>query len=176
MLLNETELTGVYTIDPERHEDERGFFARTFCVRELEAAGLVGRVIQSSVSFNPTRGTLRGMHYQAEPHGETKIIRCTRGAIWDCLVDLRKESPTYLQWVAEALTEDNRRLFYVPRGVAHGFITLAPDTEVFYEIADDYVPESARGVRWDDPTFGIDWPESPQLVSDRDRTYPDYQP
>jgi len=176
MQLSETRLSGVYTIDPERIEDERGFFARTFCVQELEARGLTGRVIQSSVSFNPQRGTLRGMHYQTDPHGETKIIRCTRGAIWDCLVDLRPDSETYQGWVAETLTQENRRLFYVPPGIAHGFITLEPDTEVFYEIADDYVAEAARGVRWNDPAFGIDWPTEPRIMSDRDRDYADFQP
>jgi len=114
------------------------------------------------------------MHYQAEPHGETKLIRCTRGAIWDCLIDLRPDSPTFKLWVAETLTQENRRLLYAPSGVAHGFLTLEPNSEVFYEIADDYVPEAAKGVRWNDPAFAIEWPEAPELMSERDRSYPDF--
>ncbi len=174
MNLKETILPGVYLIEPRRHSDERGFFARTFCSRELGELGLETTIAQSSISFNPTRGTLRGMHYQAPPHGETKIIRCTMGAIWDCLIDLRPDSPTYKQWVAERLTAENRKLFYVPEGIAHGFLTLEPDSEVFYEISSFFVPDAARGVRWDDPAFGIDWPSPPRLMSDRDRDYGDF--
>jgi dTDP-4-dehydrorhamnose 3,5-epimerase len=173
--LKETRLPGVYLIEPRRRSDERGFFARTFCSRELAELGLETRIAQSSISFNPTRGTLRGMHYQASPHGETKIIRCTMGAIWDCLIDLRPDSPTYKQWVAERLTAENRKLFYVPEGIAHGFLTLEPDSEVFYEISSFFVPDAARGVRWDDPTFAVDWPIRPRLMSDRDRDYVDFE-
>ena len=174
MEFRQTELPGVYLIEPQRLADERGFFARTFCARELGERGLATEIAQSSVSFNPTQGTLRGMHYQAAPHGETKIIRCTRGAIWDCLIDLRPDSPTYKRWVGERLTADNHKLFYVPEGIAHGFLTLEPDSEVFYEISTFYVPEAARGVRWDDPAFGIEWPGEPRLLSERDRTYPNF--
>ena len=175
MNFHETSLPGVYVIEPKRLSDERGFFARTFCTEDFAVRGLDARVVQSSISFNPTRGTLRGMHYQAEPHGENKIIRCTMGAIWDCLIDLRPGSPTYKQWTAETLTAENRRLFYVPEGVAHGFLTLEPNSEVFYEISTIYVPDAGRGVRWDDPAFGVEWPDSPQLMSDRDRGYPDFE-
>ncbi|MFQ5349965.1 MAG: dTDP-4-dehydrorhamnose 3,5-epimerase [Thermoanaerobaculia bacterium] len=175
MKVRETKLPGVYLIEPERQSDDRGFFARTFCSRELAELGLVSTIAQSSISFNPTEGTLRGMHYQAPPHGETKIIRCTMGAIWDCLIDLRPDSPTYRGWLAEELTAENRKLFYVPEGIAHGFLTLAPNTEVFYEISTFFVPEAARGVRWDDPAFGVDWPRRPRLLSDRDRTYEDFE-
>ena len=175
MNFHETSLPGVYVIEPKRLSDERGFFARTFCTEDFAVRGLDARVVQSSISFNPTRGTLRGMHYQAEPHGENKIIRCTMGAIWDCLIDLRPGSPTYKQWTAETLTAENRRLFYVPEGVAHGFLTLEPNSEVFYEISTIYVPDAGRGVRWDDPAFGIEWPDRPQLMSDRDRSYPDFE-
>ncbi len=174
MIFTETKLQGVYRIDPERIEDERGFFARTFCVNELQNMGLVAHVEQSSISFNPKVGTLRGMHYQAAPHGETKIIRCTRGAIWDCLIDLRPDSATFTQWHAEMLSAENRRLFYVPEGIAHGFITLEPNSEVFYEIASAFVPEAARGVRWNDSSFAVDWPAEPTLISERDASYPDY--
>ena len=175
MNFHKTTLPGVYLIEPKRLADERGFFARTFCTEDFAVRGLDARVVQSSISFNPARGTLRGMHYQAEPHGENKIVRCTMGAIWDCLIDLRPGSPTYKQWTAETLTAENRRLFYVPEGVAHGFLTLAPNSEVFYEISTIYVPDAGRGVRWDDPAFGIDWPDQPQLMSDRDRSYPDFE-
>ena len=174
MEFRQTELSGVYLIEPQRLSDERGFFARTFCARELGELGLATGIAQSSVSFNPTEGTLRGMHYQDAPHGETKLIRCTMGAIWDCLIDLRPDSPTYKRWVGERLTAENHRLFYVPEGIAHGFLTLEPNSEVFYEISSFFVPEAARGVRWDDPAFGIEWPAEPRLMSERDRTYPDF--
>jgi len=171
LILTETLLAGAFVLDVERLEDERGFFARTFCGDELRAQGLESNVAQCSVSFNRARGTLRGLHYQDAPHEEVKIVRCTRGAIWDVVVDLRRHSDTYRRWTAIELTADNRRAFYIPRGMAHGFITLSDDSEVFYMMGNPYVAGAARGIRWDDPAFAIDWPIAPAVMSDRDRTY-----
>jgi dTDP-4-dehydrorhamnose 3,5-epimerase len=172
VIFTETKLKGAFVIEPERIEDERGFFARTFCEREFEARGLNARVAQCSISFNRKKGTLRGMHYQVAPHEEAKLVRCTRGAIYDVIIDLRADSPTFRQWVAVELTEDNRRMLYIPEGFAHGFQTLEDNTEVFYQISEFYHPESARGVRWDDPAFGIDWPpEDQRVISARDQDY-----
>jgi dTDP-4-dehydrorhamnose 3,5-epimerase len=170
-----TSLPGVYLIEPERLADERGFFARTFCTEEFSAWGLDPRVAQCSVSFNPKPGTLRGLHYQAPPHAECKLVRCTRGAIYDVAVDLRRDSPMFRRWFAAELSCENRLAMYIPDGVAHGFQTLAVSTEVLYQISGTHVPDSARGVRWDDPAFGIDWPSAVErLISPRDRTYPDF--
>ncbi len=171
MILTATPLAGAFILDIERLEDERGFFARTYCGDELRARGLESDVAQCSVSVNHTRGTLRGLHYQEEPHQEIKIVRCTRGAIWDVVVDLRRDSHTYRGWTAIDLTSDNHRALYSPRGLAHGFITLTDHAEVFYMIGTTYVPGAARGVRWDDPAFAIAWPIAPTVMSDRDRTY-----
>jgi dTDP-4-dehydrorhamnose 3,5-epimerase len=163
----ETPVAGAFVIDVEPLEDDRGFFARTFDEDELRARGLESDVAQCSVSWNRVRGTLRGLHYQAAPHEETKIVRCTRGAIWDVIVDVHTR-----QWAAIELTTDNRRALYVPRGVAHGFITLTDDTEVLYMMGARYVPDAARGIAWDDPAFAIGWPLQPAVISDRDRKYP----
>jgi dTDP-4-dehydrorhamnose 3,5-epimerase len=163
----ETPVAGAFVIDVEPLEDDRGFFARTFDEDELRARGLESDVAQCSVSWNRVRGTLRGLHYQAAPHEETKIVRCTRGAIWDVIVDVQTR-----QWTAIELTTDNRRALYVPRGVAHGFITLTDDTEVLYMMGARYVPDAARGIAWDDPAFAIGWPLQPAVISDRDRKYP----
>jgi dTDP-4-dehydrorhamnose 3,5-epimerase len=176
MIFTETEVDGAYVIDIEPVGDERGFFARTWCRREFEDHGLEVDIAQCSTSFNEARGTLRGLHYQASPFEEIKIVRCTIGAIHDVIVDLRAESPTYLRNAAVALTADNRRMLYIPKGVAHGFQTLVDRTEVYYQISEFYSPHHARGVRWDDPAFDIDWPPGPRIMSDRDRTCPDYQP
>jgi dTDP-4-dehydrorhamnose 3,5-epimerase len=170
-----TELPGVFAIEPERIEDERGFFARVFCEREFAAHGFATHWVQSSISYNARAHTLRGMHFQTGPHAEIKLIRCTRGAIHDVLIDLRPDSPAYLRHVAVELTEANRNLLYVPEGIAHGFLTLAPETEVFYQMSAFYAPESARGVRWDDPAFGIAWPAAPDAICERDATYPDFE-
>jgi dTDP-4-dehydrorhamnose 3,5-epimerase len=167
-------LKGAFVVEPEPVADERGFFARTWCRREFEAQGLNADLAQCSVSFNARRGTLRGLHYQAEPHAEAKLVRCTRGAIWDVLVDLRPDSPTFKAHAAVVLDETNRRMVYVPEGVAHGFLTLADATEVFYQISTFHHPASARGVRWDDPAFAIPWPEPVRVISERDRTFPDF--
>ena len=172
MIFKETKLKGAFVIEPERIEDERGFFARTFCRNEFEAHGLNPHLVQCSLSFNKKKGTLRGMHYQTAPHEETKLVRCTRGSIYDVMLDLRPTSPTFKQWVSAELTGENQRILYVPEGVAHGFQTLEPDTEVFYQIGEFYHSESAQGVRWDDPTLAIRWPIAQPIMSERDRTLP----
>ena len=174
MIFRETKLAGAYRIELERHEDERGFFARTFCEREFAARGLRTRYPQCNVSRSPRRGTLRGLHLQAEPHGEVKIVRCLTGAIFDVAVDLRPASPTYRQWVGLELTAEQGTAFYIPAGCAHGLITLVPDVNVFYQMGDVQVPEASRGFRWDDPAFAIQWPLEPVVISARDRAYADF--
>ncbi|OLE15772.1 MAG: dTDP-4-dehydrorhamnose 3,5-epimerase [Cyanobacteria bacterium 13_1_40CM_2_61_4] len=168
-----TSLAGVYVIEQERHIDERGFFARTWCADEFADHGLEPKLAQCNVSFNRCRGTLRGVHYQVPPFAEVKLVRCTRGAIFDVAVDLRPDSPTFRRWVGSELTEDNGRALYVPRGCALGFLTLADDTELSYEMSTPYAPEAQRGLRWDDPFVGVAWPERVQVISSRDRDYPD---
>lgn len=168
----ETGLAGAWLIEPELAEDERGLFARTYCEREFAARGISTRFVQCSTSYNARAGTLRGMHYQAEPAAEEKLVRCTRGAIYDVIVDLREHSPTHLRWFAAELSADNRRALYVPKGFAHGFKTLADASEVFYQISEFYQPEAARGVRWDDPALAIHWPAGAPILSERDRAYP----
>jgi dTDP-4-dehydrorhamnose 3,5-epimerase len=174
MLFIETQLAGAYIIDPERIEDERGFFARTWDRHEFESRGLNTNLAQCNISYNTRRGTLRGMHYQAAPHEETKLVRCTSGAIYDVIVDLRPASPTLRQWLGVELSAANRRMLYIPEGFAHGFQTLSDNSEVFYQMAAFYAPDYARGVRWNDPAFGIVWPETPQVISARDQAYPDF--
>lgn len=176
MKFSPTRLAGAWIIDIEPVGDERGFFARVWCREELEKQGLNTSLAQCSISFNKKRGTLRGMHYQARPHEEAKLVRCTRGAIYDVIVDLRPESVTYKQWIGIELSAENRRMLYVPAGFAHGFQSLADDTEVFYQISTTYRPESARGVRWNDPAFGIEWPQEVRVISEKDRRYPDFTP
>jgi dTDP-4-dehydrorhamnose 3,5-epimerase len=176
---HETPVAGALVVESERIEDERGYFARTFASEEFAARGLDARVNQCSTSFNARAGTLRGLHYQAEPHGEAKLVRCTRGAIYDVALDLRSESPTYLRWYGVELSADNGRALFVPEGCAHGFQSLVDATEVLYQISTPYVPDAARGVRWDDPAFGIEWPPAPadgRTMSERDATYPDFSP
>lgn len=168
----ETKLKGAYIIEPERLEDERGFFARTFCQKEFEANGLNTRLVQCSISYNKRKGTLRGMHYQTAPMAEAKLVRCTRGAIYDVIVDLRPDSPTYCQWFAEELNAENSKMVYIPEGFAHGFQTLKDDTEVFYQMSEFYSPEHAQGVRWDDPAFGIGWHLNKKIISEKDKNYP----
>jgi dTDP-4-dehydrorhamnose 3,5-epimerase len=174
VILAETALSGAFTIDVEPIADERGFFARTWCQRELEARGLETLVVQCSVSFNRHAGTLRGLHYQAAPHQEVKLVRCTAGAIFDVIVDLRAGSPTFARHVGVVLSARNHRMLYVPKGFAHGFQTLEPETEVTYQMSEFYHPDLACGVRWDDPALGIEWPSSDnRIMNERDRTYPD---
>jgi dTDP-4-dehydrorhamnose 3,5-epimerase len=171
----ETKLAGLYIIEVEKREDERGFFARTFCQHEFEAHGLNPRVAQCSTSFNKKKGTLRGLHYQVAPYAEVKLVRCTAGAIYDVAVDLRPDSPTYKQWVAVELTDANRKSFYIPAGCAHGFQTLVDNAEVYYQISEFYHAEAARGVRWDDPALGIVWPDvENRNVSERDMSFGDW--
>lgn len=171
-----TSIEGVMLISPERREDERGFFARVFCEQEFEARGLAPRMRQASVSFNAKAGTLRGLHYQAAPHEEAKLVRCTRGAIFDVALDLRPRSPTFKRHVAFVLDAEDRRALYVPEGVAHGFQTLAAESEVLYLISEPHAPAHARGVRWDDRAFAIDWPPArARTISARDRAYPDFR-
>lgn len=168
----ETRLKGAYIIEIELLEDERGFFARTFCQTEFEAHGLNPRLVQCSLSFNRRKGTLRGMHFQVAPMAESKLVRCTKGAIYDVILDLRPDSSTYCQWVAVELSGDNYRMLYIPEGFAHGFQTLEEDTEVFYQMSEFYAPEYARGVRWDDPAFNIEWPLKTRILSKKDMSYP----
>lgn len=165
-------LPGAYRIILEPRADDRGFFARRFCAAEFSAHRLAADFVQRSVSFNTRRGTLRGLHFQAAPHGETKLVRCTRGAAFDVLVDIRPDSATFGQWDAETLTADNRMILYIPEGFAHGFQTLEDSTELDYEIFPTYVAEAARGIRWDDPDIGIAWPVPEMILSDRDRQLP----
>lgn len=174
MLFKETKLKGAYIIDIERLEDQRGFFARSWCQREFDAHGLNPHLVQCSISLNARRGTLRGMHYQAKPLEEAKLVRCTKGSIHDVIVDVRPGSPTFSQYIGLLLTADNRLSFYVPEGCAHGFLTLEDNTEVFYQMSEFYAPEYSRGFRWNDPAFGIEWPTKVQVISDRDRNYPDW--
>ena len=172
MKFSPTKLPGVWIVDLEKREDERGFFARSWCQREFEQHGLAPRLVQCSVSFNHKKGTLRGMHYQIAPHEEAKLVRCTRGAIYDVAVDLRPDSSTYKQWTAVELGAENSRMLYVPEGCGHGFQTLADDTEVFYQMSEFYHPESARGVRWNDPQLAILWPVAGKIISPRDQDLP----
>ena len=174
MTFRGTVLKGAFTIDLDRVEDERGFFARSWCVKEFEANGLDTRLVQCNVSFNKVRGTLRGMHYQVAPAAEVKVVRCTRGAVHDVIADLRPDSPTYKQAFSVLLSAENRRMLYIPKGFAHGFLTLTDDAEVFYQMSEYYAPECARGFRWDDATFAISWPDQVRIISSKDRNYSDF--
>ena len=176
MIFTETPLRGAFVIEPEPIEDSRGLFARTWCRREFAARGLETRIAQCSTSFSKRKGTLRGMHYQVPPAAETKIVRCTRGALYDVIIDLRTESTTFTRHFAMVLAADNRKMLYVPVGFAHGFQTLEDDTEVLYQTSEFYAPDHARGVRWNDPMFGIAWPDDERTILDRDQNYPDFRP
>lgn len=177
MLFSETTLPGSFLISLDPREDERGFFARVFCEREFRDRGLESRVAQCSISSNRRKHTLRGMHWQAAPYAETKVIRCTRGSIFDVMIDLRRNSPTFLRHYGVVLSDVNRKMVYIPEGFAHGFLTLQEDTEVFYQMSQFYSPDHARGARWNDPAFGIAWPVTTGLtMHHRDRSYPDFQP
>jgi dTDP-4-dehydrorhamnose 3,5-epimerase len=176
MVFRETAVAGALIVDVEPDSDERGLFARTFDAFVFRERGLSGDIVQCSTSFNRQAGTLRGLHYQAAPRGECKLVRCTAGTVYDVVVDLRTESPTYRSWTAVELSSENRSAVYVPRGVAHGFQTLEEGSELLYMIDRPFEPSAARGVRWDDPAFGIEWPAAPcgRTMSERDRSYPDY--
>jgi dTDP-4-dehydrorhamnose 3,5-epimerase len=176
MRFTPTAIAGAYVIDIEPRGDERGFFARTFCRNEFAEHGLETDFVQANNSLSARRGTLRGMHYQLEPAAEVKLVRCIAGALWDAIIDLRPASPSFGQWFGVELTADNRRMMYAPRGFAHGFITLCDNAEVFYLVSAFYLPERERGIRWNDPRFGIVWPIAPTVISDKDRDRPDFDP
>jgi len=167
-------LPGAWAIDIEPREDERGFFARSWCRREFAAHGLNPNVVQCNISFNRRKGTVRGMHFQISPHEEARVVKCTRGSVHDVIIDLRPGSETYRRWAGVDLTADNRRMLYVPEGFAHGFQTLEDDAEVLYLMSQFFAPEAARGVRWNDPAFAIRWPLPASVISERDRSYPDH--
>lgn len=175
MKFHETELRGAYVIELDKREDSRGFFARIWCEKEFADHGLVPRVVQANTSLNHKAGTLRGMHYQAAPFQETKLIRCTRGAIYDVILDLRPDSATYTRWIGVELTAANYRMLYVPADFAHGFITLEDDSEVNYLVSEPYQPDAERGLRWNDPQFAIQWPRTVEVISDKDATWSDYK-
>lgn len=174
MIFRELEIPGVYLVEPVRHADVRGFFARTWCREELEERGLDPGLAQRNISHNELKGTVRGMHWQAEPWPESKLVRCTSGAVWDVALDLRRDSPTYRRHVGVELTRENRHALYIPAGVAHGFQSLEDDSEVFYQMSELFYPEAARGVRWDDPAFSIEWPLPVAMLSQKDRSWPDW--
>src|SRR3989338_8254525 len=176
MIFTETKLKGAFTIDFEKREDSRGFFARAFCEKELAAKGLETRIVQANCSYNFKKGTMRGMHRQIAPYQEVKIIRCTRGAIWDVIIDLRKDSPTYQQWFGLELSQENHRTLYVPRDFGHGYLTLADHTEVIYFVTEFYQPGAEAGIRWNDPAFNIAWPKNVPIteMTDKDKNFPDY--
>jgi dTDP-4-dehydrorhamnose 3,5-epimerase len=175
VIFRPTKIGGAYLIEPERHTDDRGSFARAWCQREFEAHGLDSKLVQCSISTNTRKGTLRGMHYSVVPHAEAKVVRCIKGAVHDVLLDLREGSPTYLKWIVERLSRENARALFVPEGVAHGFQALEDESDVFYQMSQFYDPECARGVRWNDPAFGIPWAIEPPILSERDRLYVDYR-
>jgi dTDP-4-dehydrorhamnose 3,5-epimerase len=174
LIFEATQLAGAFLIKLERRQDERGFFARSWCEQEFKVHGLNPRIAQCNISFNRNAGTLRGMHYQSFPYQEVKLVRCTAGSIHDVIIDLRPNSPTFKKHAGFTLSAENRDMLYVPEGFAHGFLTQEDNCELFYQMSESYASEASRGVRWDDPVFGIDWPEAPRIISERDRTYPDY--
>jgi dTDP-4-dehydrorhamnose 3,5-epimerase len=174
MIFHDTKLKGAYLIELERREDARGFNGRLWCGREFETQGVDFQVAQVNVLFNKEKGTLRGMHYQAAPYQESKVFRCVRGAIYDVIIDLRPGSPTYLQWVGVELRADEYKVLYVPKGCAQGFYTLEPNTELIYLVSQFYAPQAERGIRYDDPTFQVEWPGPPRIISDKDRSWPNF--
>lgn len=175
MIFHETALPGAFVIELEKCEDERGFFARSWCVHEFAAKGLDTTLVQCNVSFNKQKGTLRGLHYQIPPHAEVKLVRCTKGSLLDVIVDLRKDSPTFLKWFAIELTASNHRMLYIPKLFAHGFQTLEDETEIFYQMSEFYEPAAAKGLRWNDPRLGINWPAAGRTMSQKDQAYPNLE-
>jgi dTDP-4-dehydrorhamnose 3,5-epimerase len=174
MIFKETRLQGAFTVEMEPIGDNRGFFARAWCQREFQARGLISCFVQNNITVSPKQGTLRGLHYQVAPHEEVKLVRCTQGAIYDVIIDLRPESPTYLEWLGTELTARNRKMIYIPGGFAHGYQILMDDTEVFYQVGQFYTPEYERGIRWDDPAFAIEWPLDVREISTKDTKWPDF--
>jgi dTDP-4-dehydrorhamnose 3,5-epimerase len=175
LIFKETKLPGAFVIEPDQLADQRGFFARTFCRKEFEAHGINALVEQCNISFNKRKGTLRGMHFQVAPFAEAKLVRCTSGSIYDVIIDLRPSSPTFKQYFAAELSVENRAMLFIPEGFAHGFQTLQDDSEVFYQMGQSFSAEHARGVRWNDPAFGIEWPKDERIIIERDRNYPDFR-
>jgi dTDP-4-dehydrorhamnose 3,5-epimerase len=175
MIFTETKLKGAFVIEPERQEDSRGFFARTWCQKEFKVHGFNQCVVQCNISLSRKKGTVRGMHYQAKPFEEEKLVRCTKGTIYDVIIDLRPESQTFTQYVGVILTATNHKMIYVPKGFAHGFQAMEDNTEVFYQITCEYMPEYVRGVRWNDPAFAIEWPIKKPIILARDGSYPDFK-
>lgn len=176
MIFHKTPLEGARLIELEKRGDDRGFFARAFCENEFEAEGLVPRFVQVNNSLSAKKGTLRGMHYQMAPHGEVKIVRCIRGSLWDAILDLRPQSPTYKKWFGAELSAENRLAMYVPRGFAHAILTLTDDAEALYLVSDFYAPTHERGIRWNDPNFNVEWPIEPVEISEKDAAWPDFDP
>jgi dTDP-4-dehydrorhamnose 3,5-epimerase len=176
MIFSETTLKGVYLIGLQRMEDDRGFFARTWCRREFKEAGIDVNFVQCNISYNIKKGTLRGLHYQVAPYGESKLVRCTSGAIHDVIADLRPESATFKKWMSVELSQENQKALFIPKGFAHGFLTLADNTEVFYQMSEFYEPGYAKGVRWNDPAFAIHWPAEVRVISEKDSGYRDFVP
>ncbi|GAA5520545.1 dTDP-4-dehydrorhamnose 3,5-epimerase [Aliifodinibius salicampi] len=174
MIFHKTNLKDAYIIELNKLKDERGFFARQYCQNEFRDHGIQISIVQANVSYNKLKGTLRGMHYQTEPHGEAKLVRCTKGGIYDAIIDVRSGSPTFKKWIGVELTEHNHKMLYVPEGFAHGFITLQDDTEVTYQVSEFYTPGAEEGIRWNDPTFNIDWPAEVNVISEKDLNWPDF--
>ena len=174
MKFNKTKLDGSFVIDLDKREDERGFFARLYCINEFDQHQADRNIVQINNSLSRDKGTLRGIHYQLSPKSETKIVRCIKGSLWDVIVDLRPDSPTFLQWFGETLSAENRRMMFVPKGFGHGFITLEPDTEAIYFVTEFYSPEHERGLRWDDPKIAIEWPIEPVIISEKDSQHKDF--
>lgn len=172
MIFTETEIKGAYTLELEKYGDERGFFARAWCEEEFEEHGLPTKMVQGNISLSRDAGTLRGLHYQRAPYGEDKLIRCTKGAIYDVIVDMRPDSPTYRGWLGVELTEDNYKMLFLPKGCAHGFLTLENDSEAFYLVSQFYAPDYETGVRYDDPAIGIEWPREVEVISEKDQSWP----
>lgn len=175
MIFIEADLRGAYIIEPEPFADNRGFFARIWCQREFSARGLAAELKQTNISFNNRAGTLRGMHYQVAPYQETKLVRCTKGAIYDVIIDLRPESPTFMQWMGAELSDSNHKMLYVPKDFAHGFQTLTDDVEISYQVSEFYTPGAERGIRWDDPSFGVAWPLPVSVISEKDASWPKFE-
>ncbi len=174
MIFKETKLKGAFIVEVKKIEDDRGFFGRAWCKQEFEEHGLNGNIVQLNTSLTKEKGTIRGLHYQVDPYQEVKFIRCTRGRIWDVMIDLRPDSPTFMQWVGTELSADNYKMAYVPENFAHGFVSLEDNSEVYYPVTAFYTPGSERGIRWDDPAFNIDWPIGIRIVSDKDNSHPDF--
>ena len=177
MKYTETKILGAFIIEPEKMEDERGYFIRGWCKSQFDARGLASNFVQFNISSSKKAGTMRGLHYQIPPHQETKLIRCTKGALYDVIIDLRMKSPTYMQWLGVELRADTYKMLYIPEGLAHGFLTLEDNTEVFYPASQIYYPLSERGIRWNDPNFDIKWPKTDvRILSEKDKNWPDYSP